>query len=532
VTTGADKGFARRREGCRRAYPLVLAAAFCAAGTGCRTAPPPPNAPIVVAVRSSPANLDPGIGVDETSQRVERLVFSSLLKVNEALEVVPDLAIRFETTDSQTYIAEIPAGVRFHDGREMTAEDVAFTFRRLIDPAFTSAKKGAYRDLASVEVIDRRTVAFHLEAPSAAFPVNLVLGIVPAGTGPEAARQPIGSGPYRLTEFVPDDHISLAPFDQHHRGAPANAGVVLKVVPDDTMRGLELRKGDVDLIVNDLAPDLVHDLAQESRLQTVTAPGTDWAYVGMNLRDRTLSDVRVRQALAYAVDTAAIATYLRRGLARPAAGIVPDISWAFAPDATTYVRDVARARSLLDAAGLPDPDGDGPQPRVHLTLKTSTVEDSRLQAAVIQQQLADVGIALDLRSYEFATLMADVVRGNVQLYLLQFVGVTDPDMLRRLFHSSQVPPEGVNRGHYRNPEVDRLIEAAGAALDQPTRRAFYQAAQRRIADDVPVISLWAKTNVAVAQASLSGITLSPTADFSFLQHVARAPSGESRPERR
>jgi peptide/nickel transport system substrate-binding protein len=246
-------------------------------------------------------------------------------------------------------------------------------------------------------------------------------------------------------------------------------------------------------------------------------------YVGINLRDRTLADVRVRRALALAIDTAAIATHLRRGLARPAAGIVPDISWAFAPDAPVYTRDVAAALALLDEAGFRDPDGDGPQPRLRLTLKTSTAEASRLQAAVLQQQLAEVGVALDLRSYEFATLMADVVRGNVQLYLLQFVGVTDPDMLRRLFHSAQVPPEGVNRGHYRSPEVDRLIEAAASALDRPTRRAFYQAAQRRIAADVPVISLWAKTNVVVAQVSLTGITLSPTADFSFLQHVARTP---------
>jgi peptide/nickel transport system substrate-binding protein len=524
VTTRTDDRFGRRLRTHGRTCLLVLAAGLFGTAIGCRTAPPPPDAPIVVAVGISPANLDPGIGVDETSQRIERLVFSSLLKINDALDVVPDLATRFETTDSQTYIAEIPAGVLFHDGREMTAEDVAFTFRRLIDPAFASAKKGAYRDLASVEVIDQRTVAFHLEAPSAAFPVNLVLGIVPVGTGPEAARRPIGSGPYRLTEFVPDDHITLAPFDRYHRGAPANAGLILKVVPDDTMRGLELRKGDVDLIVNDLAPDLVHDLAQDSRLQVVTSPGTDWMYVGINLRDGPLADVRVRRALACAIDTAAMAQHLRRGLARPAATIVPDISWAFAPDAAIYPRDVARARTLLDAAGFRDPDGDGPQPRLRLTLKTSTAEASRLHAAVIQQQLSEIGVALDLRSYEFATLMADVARGNVQLYLLQFVGVTDPDMLRRLFHSSQVPPAGVNRGHYRDPEVDRLIEAAASALDRPTRRAFYQAAQRQIAADVPVISLWAKTNVVVARASLTGVSLSPTADFSFLQHVARRPA--------
>jgi peptide/nickel transport system substrate-binding protein len=246
----------------------------------------------------------------------------------------------------------------------------------------------------------------------------------------------------------------------------------------------------------------------------------------LNLRDPALTDVRLRRALALAIDTSAIATYLRRGLARPAPSIVPSMSWAHADDAVMFTRDLARAKALLDEAGYRDPDGDGPAPRLNLTLKTSTAEASRLQAAVIQQQLAEAGVAVDLRSYEFATLMSDVARGNVQLYLLQFVGVTDPDMLRRLFHSAQIPPEGFNRGHYRNPEVDRLIDAASVALDRDERREHYMAAQRLVALDVPVISLWAKTNVVVAQARLTGITLSPTADFGFLEHVTRTSGAD------
>ena len=130
---------------------------------------------------------------------------------------------------------------------------------------------------------------------------------------------------------------------------------------------------------------------------------------------------------------------------------------------------------------MTDPDGAGPAPRLRLTLKTSTAEPYRVQAAVIQQQLAQVGIAVDVRSYEFATLMADVVRGNAQLYTLQYVGVTDPDMLRRAFHSLQVPPDGFNRGHYKNPEVDQLITQASAALNDAERGQLYREVQRIIA---------------------------------------------------
>ena len=500
----------------------LLAMGAAALLAACATGRSAPADVIVVAMANSPVNLDPAIGTDEASQKMHQLLFSSLMKIDDSLRVVPDLATRFDTTDHQTYVAEIPAGVRFHDGRELTADDVAFTFRRFLDPAFTSGRKGAYRALRSVDVLDRRTVAFRLAAPSASFPINLVMGIVPAGTGSEAARAPIGSGPYRLAEFVLDDHALLTRVDDHYLGPARNRALLFKVVPDETMRGLELRKGSVDLVVNDLSPDLVHGLEEDAGLQVVTAPGTDFAYLGFNLRDPILANRAVRHAIGYAIDYQAIVTYLRRGLARPAASVVPSMSWAAAPDLPQFAHDPSRARALLDAAGFRDPDGDGPAPRLRLTLKTSTAEAYRVQAAVIQQNLADVGIALELRSYEFATLMSDVVRGNVQLYTLQFVGITDADMLRRVFHSSQVPPNGFNRGGYSNPEVDRLIEAAAAALDEATLRDLYVRAQRIVAADAPLLGLWAKINVAVAQPDLTGVQLSPTADFLFLKHVARA----------
>lgn len=502
-------------------FARFAALALTVLTVACQARTPSTRDTIVVALANAPTNLDPGVGVDEASQKLHQLLFRSLLKIDGSLRVVPDLATEFGTTDYVDYVAKIPPGVRFHDGREMTADDVAFTFRRFLDPRFTSTRKGAYAALRAVDIIDRHTIAFRLKSPSASFPVNLIMGIVPQGTGPEAARAPIGSGPYRLSEFVPDDHATLLPFPDAHGGAPTNAGIVFKVVPDETMRGLELRNGSVDIVVNDLAPDLIHGLRREARLAVATAPGTDYAYVGMNLRDPLLRQKAVRYAIGYAIDCDAIINHLRRGLARPATGIVPSMSWAYEDEVLTFRRDVGRARRLLDEAGYPDPDGEGPQPRLRLTLKTSTAEAYRLQAAVIQQNLAEVGIALDVRSYEFVTLMSDVVRGSVQLYTLQYVGVTDPDMLRRAFHSSQVPPSGFNRGHYANPQVDALIAQASESLDEAERGRLYAEIQRLVAADAPYISLWAKTNVAVSQADLTGIELSPIADFTFLARVRR-----------
>ena len=151
----------------------------------------------------------------------------------------------------------------------------------------------------------------------------------------------------------------------------------------------------------------------------------------------------------------------------------------------------------------------------------STNEFIRLQAAVIQQDLKKVGIDLEVLSYEFATLYTDVLKGNFQLFTLQWVGVSDPDMLRRVFHSKQMPPNGFNRGYYENPEVDRLIDAAQAATTDDDRRRLYGDAQRLVAEDAPYISLWYKTNVAVSRTQIEGVKLTPSADFTFLRDVTK-----------
>lgn len=482
---------------------------------------PPASNVITVAVLSSPNSLDPRIGSDETSQRVHQLVFDNLLALDEKLRVTGGLATHWEQPDPVTYLVHLRQGVRFHDGHALTADDVVHTFGSFIDPAFVSPRKGAYRMLDRVEAVDPYTVRFTLKEPFGSFPIQLVMPVVPNGAGPELRDRPIGTGPYRFVSFAVDDHVTLDAFPDYFRGAPANGGVVLKVVPDEIMRALELRKGTVDMVVNDLSPDVVHQLAREKAVTIAEAPGTDYAYVGVNMRDPVLKDRRVRHALGYAIDRQAIVDHLRRGLARPAVGVLPPASWAFEAGVFQFTHDPVRAIALLEEAGYRDPDGDGPEPRLRLSLKVSTNEFIRLQAAVIQQDLKRVGIDLDVRSHEFATLYADVLKGNFQLFTLQWVGVSDPDMLRRVFHSKQMPPNGFNRGFYENPEVDRLIDAAMAAESDDERRALYGEAQRVVAEDAPYISLWYKTNVAVSGTRIEGVTLTPSAEFTFLRHVLK-----------
>ncbi|MGE3843268.1 MAG: ABC transporter substrate-binding protein [Vicinamibacterales bacterium] len=496
---------------------LCLAASSWLAGCGHAAVP---SDRLVVGIAVGPNNFDPRIGSDEASQRVHQLIFASLFRLDEHLRVVPDLAASTETPDPRTYVVGLRPGVVFHDGRPLTADDVVFTFQSFLDPAFLSPRKGAYRLLESVRALDTLHVEFRLREPFGSFPINLVMGIVPKHAANVSAH-PIGAGPYVFERALPDDRVELKRFDDYFGEPAANAGLVLKVIPDDTMRGLELQKGSVDLVVNDLPPDIVHQLRLEGRLRLVTAAGTDYAYVGINFRDPALTDVRVRRALGYAVDASAIVKYLRRELALPAVGILPPMSWAFDADVPVFQENLAKAAELLDAAGFPDPDGPGPRSRLSLSLKTSTAEFVRLQGSVLQAQWRRVGIQIDVQSQEFATLYADVLSGNFQLFTLQWVGVSDPDMLRRTFHSNQVPPAGFNRGHFADAEVDRLIDEATRTTDDAVRRSLYGAAQRRIAEAVPYVSLWYKTNVAVYQPSLDGVRLTPTADFGALKDVYR-----------
>ena len=509
----------------RRRAAAIAGVAFGVWCAGCSRPTPPPPETIRVAIVSSPNNLDPRIGTDEVSQRLHQLIYDQLFRIDDKLRVAPGLATGWTQPDSTTYVVHLRRGVRFHDGHELTSADVAYTFNSFLDPTFASPRKGAYRLLKRVIAVDRYAVEFVLQEPFGSFPVNLVMPIVPAGAGARLKQQPIGTGPYRFVRHVADDYVELAAFDACFEGAPRNKALLLRVVPDDMMRGLELQQGGADLVVNDLAPDLVHQLGTSGALRVITSPGTDYAYVGINLRDPVLCDRRVRQALCYAIDRPAIVNHLRRGLALPASGVLPPMSWAFEPAVRQYLFDPARAMALLDEAGYHDPDGGGPRPRMSLTLKVSSTEFNRLQSSVIQESLRRVGIALEVRTYEFATLYADVLRGTFQLFTLQWVGVSDPDMLRRVFHSKQMPPIGFNRGFFSNPAVDDLIDRATGSTNDTERRALYGDVQRLVAEEAPYVSLWYKTNVVVAQRNLRGIDIGPAADFRFLRNVWRGANG-------
>jgi peptide/nickel transport system substrate-binding protein len=286
------------------------------------------------------------------------------------------------------------------------------------------------------------------------------------------------------------------------------------VVPDATTRALELRKGSADAAINALTPDMILTLQREPDLRVLHAPGTIVAYLAFNLRDPILRDQRVRQAIAYAIDRRPLIEYILRGFAQPAISILPPQSWAYDGDVPKYPHDPERARALLDTAGYRSVNG----VRFHIQMKTSTEESTRLLAAVFQQQLRDVGIALDIRTFESATFLADVQKGLFQFYSLRWIGGNqDPDMFEYVYHSRKFPPNGANRSFYQSARIDALIDQARSEIDQNTRKKLYAEIQQLLAEELPSINLWYLDNVLVHNKRVTNLSLSPAGDYNFLK---------------
>jgi peptide/nickel transport system substrate-binding protein len=503
-------------------WPVLLLLAAASFLPSCASKPDPNT--LVMIIESSPTNLDPRVGLDAQSERIDSLLFDDLLTRDDNLNVQPQLAERWEIPDPRTYIFHLHKGVTFHDARPLTSRDVKWTFDSLLQGKIRSTKAAAYRFVDRIDAPDDYMVVFHLKEPFATLLWNLsdgAIGIVPYGSGSEVTNHPIGSGPFRFVSAEQDKEVVIERNDSYWGEKPRLKNVRFLVVPDATTRALELRKGSADIgLGNTLTGDLVLALEREPNLQVLHGPGTVLSYLAFNTRDPILKNPRVRQAIAYAIDRGPIIRYLLRDFARPAYSLLPPESWAYDGHVPHYDHNPDLARQLLEQAGYPETHG----VRFHLTMKTGTEETTRLLAAVLQQQLRDVGIALDIRTFEFATFFSDVTRGAYQVHSLRWVGGNeDPDIFEYVFHSDKFTPHGANRTFYSNPRVDVLIDQARSELDEKTRKELYAEIQQILAQDLPYIDLWYWDNILVHSKRVENLTLNPAGNYDFLKTAELAP---------
>ncbi len=485
--------------------------------TGCGATHPSPQT-VTMVIESSPTSLDPRIGVDVQSEHIGSLIFDSLVHKNAHFNLDPWLATSWETPDPLTYRFHLRTDVHFHNGKPLTATDVKYTLDSMRDGTVITAKAGALAHIDHVDAPDAATVVIHLKQPDAALLWNLsdgAIGIIPAGSGRDFAFHPIGSGPFRFVSQLQDDEVIIERNESSWQPRPAIARIRFAVVPDAITRALELEKGSADVCINCLTADMVSALAKRPNLEVESGPGTNLNYISFNTQDSVLRDLRVRQAIAYAMNRPLIISSLWRDRAQLAESLLPPQHWAWTGDVQQYPYDPAKANALLDAGGWKR-GNDGV--RFHLTMKTSTDETSRLLAMILQQQLRDIGIALEVRSFEFATFYSDISKGAFQMYTLRWLGGNeDPDIFGYAYDSHRFPPRGANRGRYVNAVLDGLIKEAAMSSDQALRRADYVKVQQILAAELPSINLWYLDAVLVHTRRLQNIQISSSGNFDFLR---------------
>jgi peptide/nickel transport system substrate-binding protein len=492
--------------------------------TACRGSPPSdrPTGYLTVGIESNPLRLDPRYATDANSVRVSDLIYNSLLRADEKSQLRLELAKSWRMADDRTYFFDLRQDVRFHNGKQLTAEDVKYTFESILDPRNQSPKRGLLKPLQAVEQHGPFRIRFRLFSPHAPFLEQLTLGIVPAGSESDPLSNrapPPGSGPFILNSIDSGEKITLSANPDYWEGQPKIAGLVVKVVPDAMVRVLEFKKGTIDFLQNDIEPDMLPWLKRNTDAAIEANQGTTFQYIGINLTHPILKHRKVRQAIAYAIDREAIIRHLLKGLGTPASGVLSPLNWAFESAVDQWPYDPEKAKRLLDEAGFRDPDGDGPLPRFRLSFKTTNIDLRKRIAEALKDQLQRVGIELEIRTYEWGTFYSDIKKGDFHLYTLAWVGVLDPDIYYQIFHSGSIPPDGDNRGRYSNTAVDDLLEKGRRSTDMTERKRIYSQIQKVLAADLPYIPLWWWKNVIVKKPSLQGFVPYPDGDLTALKSV-------------
>lgn len=500
------------------------------------------RAEIVVAIESYPSSLDPRYPADAYSSKVQSLIFNGLLKFDRDMHLVPDLSDGYDYLSDTKIRFHLRSDVQFQDGRPFSANDVKYTYDSIVKPGSRSPLAGTFGKISQVRVVDPLTLEVELKEPFAPILTALTVGIIPEGADEAQAEafqdRPIGTGPFRYSGRSKDQWIQLVANPHYFAGAPKPASVEFQTIRDDTTRVLKLLHGEVDLVQNAVPLVMAQWLKTHGDLQLLSDAGINYNYLAFNLRDPVLANVRVREALAMAIDRKALIQYQLKGFARPATGLLAPSNEFYEPHVSQVDYDPKVAAGLLDSAGYPDPDGDGPEKRFTLSLKTSHRRDRVAMARALARYWEAIGVGVKVVSNEWGTFYRDIRTGNFQTFTSTWVGVTDPDIYHYVFHSGQIPPEGANRGGFSNPTVDELVTAAREESDPALRKKYYSQVQKMISLEMPYVSLWYEDNVAFLRPDVQGYSLRPDAGFTGLIHTTRgrkstsetAPDTETIPE--
>jgi len=475
------------------------------------------------------SGLIPNITSDSASHEVGGLIYSNLIRTDKELRPEGELAERWDiSTDEMTLTFYVRKGIKWHDGEDVTAEDVDFTYRYMIDPKTPTAYGEPFRQVRRAEVVDRYTYRVTYEKPYAPALLSWGLWILPrhilepawkTGVDLRTTRQnrfPVGSGPYRFGEWKTGEKIVVEANPDYFEGRPYMRRVVYRIIPDQSTIFLELKARNIDLasvtpIQYRRQTEFPAFLKAFHRYRYLS---NSYAYLGFNLRDARFQDKRVRQAIAHAINKQEIIEGVLLGLGRPAVGPYKPGTWWYKDDVKTFPFDPERAKALLAEAGWRRATADGILEKdgkpFSFTIRTNQGNAVRQQTAeIIQRRLRAVGIDAKIHIVEWAAFINTFIRKkDFEAIILGWGLGLDPDQYE-IWHSSQTGPEELNHISYKNPKVDGLLEAGRRTFSQEKRTAIYGELQEVLAEDQPVIFLYVPDALPVVSARVHGIEPAP-----------------------
>ena len=462
------------------------------------------------AISADPVNLDPHLSSAHSTYQVLENVYNQLVGLDDGLQVIPELAESWTVSeDMLTYTFKIRQGVTFHNGRELTAEDVVFSYERILDPETQSGWAYLLEPVDTISAPDPQTVVIttkEIYAPLLTKLASQGTAIVPreeveAGT---LSEKPVGTGPFVFVDFVPADRVTLQRNDNYwEEGLPYLDEIIYRPIPDEIVKQTNLETQNVDWVDNVPAQD-ANQLMESPDFVVESVAANTYNYLGVNTTREPLNDKRVRQAISYALDREEIAAIALYDLAAPSQSPIPEGNF-WRSEYAPYGRDLERAQQLLEEAGV----GDG------FALEFMPAQDypeTVRSAEAAQAQLADIGIDATLRPLEWSTWLDEEGQGNFDIYLCSWIGMVDPD---DYFYAQHHTGEIFNFTGYSNPELDALLDQGRQTLDQEERKQIYDQIQQILIDDLPYIVTFTTTNVDAWQPYLQGYTTRPDSAVIF-----------------
>ena len=447
---------------------------------------------ISIAMKADPKTLDPQKSIDTMSNKSITLIYDTLLDLDENLNLKPNLAESWERLDDCTVVFHLKKGVKFHNGEELKAEDVKFTLERAASSPQTLY---LFKPITKVTVIDDYTVQVTTDKPFGALLNNLAAvqgGIVSKKAvleyGDDYVNHPVGTGQYKLKEWLPGNRIVFEGFKDAYQGAPNFEELTYLTIPEVSNRMIALETGEVD-VAFDIGIMDKETIENSNNLELVEVESPALLYLGFDQTNPIYQNKKLREAIAYAIDNQTFVDVVFRGSAVAGDSPLPKASPAYNENVKKYNQDIEKAKKLLAEAGYPN----------GLDIELWCMDDGPRvdMCVIIQDQLKKIGINVEIKIFEFGAYVSKTALPNKELYFLSWNSSGDGDVaLYPLFHSSQHGAPG-NRSFYSNKEVDKLLDKARVSVDEEERKSLYKEVQNILQEDLAIYALaYPKINLA------------------------------------